>query len=59
MSLRFHIFVSNINQGNENFECKKVGSRSFCITTGIEMFSLDLLQAVKKVEVGCGCVWNS
>ena len=30
MSLIFHVFVSDVNQGNEDFGCKKVGSRFPC-----------------------------
>ena len=54
MSLRFHHFVSDVNQENEDFESKQGGSRSSCVTTGMERFSLDLLQAVKKMCFGCG-----
>ena len=54
MSLRFHLFVSDVNQENEDFESKQVGSRFSCVTTGMERFSLDLLQAVKKMCFGCG-----
>ena len=47
MNLRFHIFVSDVNQGNEDFECTNTGSRFSCVA--------------KKciLEVGCGVVWNS
>ena len=31
MSLRFHLFVSAVNQGNKDFGYKKVGSRFSCI----------------------------
>ena len=53
MSLRFHLFVSDVKQENEDFEYKKVDSRFFCIGTEMERFSLDLLRAVKK-----NVLWN-
>ena len=61
MSLRFHLFVSDVNQGNKDFECKKLGSRFSCLAPYMERFSLDLLKAVEKcaLEVGCGSVWDS
>ena len=61
VSLRFDLFISDVNQGNEDLECKKVGSRFSCMAPGMERFSLDLQRAVKKcaLEVGCGGVWNS
>ena len=31
MSLRFHLFVSDVNQANEVFEFKKVSSRFSCL----------------------------
>ena len=52
VSLRFYLFVSDVNQGNKDFECKKLGSRFSCLTPGMESFSLDLPQAVKKKCVG-------
>ena len=48
MSLRFQIFVSDVDLGNEDFMCKRVGSRFCCLAPGMERFSLDLLRAVKK-----------
>ena len=33
-------------------------SRYFCVTAGMERFSLDLTQAVRNVA-GCEGVWNS
>ena len=48
MGLRFHLFVSGVNQGNKDFGYKKVGSRFSCIVPEMERFSLDLLQTVKK-----------
>ena len=48
MSLKFHLFVSVVNQGYEVFEQKKVGSRFSCVSPGIERLSLDLQRAVKK-----------
>ena len=61
MSLRFHLFVSDISQLNEHFERKKVGSRFSCVALGMERFSLDLPQPIKRctLEVGCGGAWNS
>ena len=61
MSLRFYLIVSDGNQSNRNFECKKVSSRLSRVTTEMEGFSLDIPQAVKiyALEVGCGCVSNS
>ena len=49
MSLRFHLFVSGVNQGNKDFGYKKVGSRFSCIVPEMERFSLDLLQTVKRM----------
>ena len=51
VSLRFHLFVSDGDPGNENFMCKRVDAKIF----------LCIPQVVKKgctLEVGCGCVWN-
>ena len=31
MSLRFHIFVSDVDPENEDFMCKRVGSRFSCL----------------------------
>ena len=63
MSLRFHLFVSGVNQGNKDFGYKKVGSRFSCLVPEMERFSLDLLQTVKKEctqkwggKRGVGCV---
>ena len=60
MNLRFHLFVSDVNQGKKDFECKTVSSRFSCVAPGMERLSLDLLRAVKKsaLEVGSGYVWN-
>ena len=52
MSLRFHLFVSDISQLNEDFDCKKVGSRFSSLAPGMEEFSLDLPRAVKKSALG-------
>ena len=61
VSLRFNLFPfsSDVNQGNKNFECKKVGSRFSSVAPWMESSSLDLLRAVKKcaLEVGCVCVF--
>ena len=58
MSLRFHFFVSDVDPGNEDFMCKRVGSRFCCLAPGMKRFSLDLLQAVKKrICIGSG-VWG-
>ena len=35
-----------------------MGTRFSCMTAGMEILSLDLMQAVKNI-VGCGSVWNS
>ena len=61
MSLRFYLIVSDGNQSNRNFECKKVSSRLSCVIQEMESFSLDILQAVNicALEVGYGCVSNS
>ena len=48
-SLRFRLFVSDVNQG--------LNSRFSCMATGVERLSLDLSQAVKNI-VRCGNVWN-
>ena len=42
MSLRLHLFVSDVNQGKEDFECNKVGSRFSCLALGMERLFLDL-----------------
>ena len=60
VSVRFHLFY--VDQGNEDFVCKKVGSRFSCVVSRMEKFSLDLPQTVEKecaLEKGCGGVWNS
>ena len=36
------LFVSDVNRGNEDFECKRVDSRFSCVTSGAERFSSDL-----------------
>ena len=41
MSVRFHLFVFDVNQENKYFVCKKVGSRFSCVAPGMERFSLD------------------
>lgn len=43
-----HVFVSNVNQGNEDFGCKNVGSRFSCLASATERFSVDLPRASKK-----------
>ena len=45
MNLRCHLFVSDMNQENEDFGCQKVGSRFSCVVPSAEQFSLDLLRA--------------
>ena len=51
MSLRFHPFVSDVNHGNKDFECKKVGSRFSCVAPGIGKLAQDLSRAVKRENV--------
>ena len=46
--LSCHVFVSDINEGNEDFGCKKVGSRFSSVTPRTERFCLDLPWASKK-----------
>ena len=46
MSLRFHLFVSDVDPGDEDFMCERVGSKFCRLAPGMERFSLDLLQAV-------------
>ena len=62
MGLRFHLVVSDVDPGNEDFMCKRVGSKMFpCVSAGMERFSLDLLRAVRKgcdLGLGCGSLWN-
>ena len=61
MGLRFHLFLSDSNQGNEDFGYKKVVSRFSCLAPGMERFSLDLMQVVKKrmcFGKWRGHVWN-
>ena len=31
MSLRFHLFVSDVDPGNEDFMCKRVGAKTSCV----------------------------
>ena len=38
MSLRFHLLVSDVNQGSKHFEYKKVESRISCVA--LEIFYL-------------------
>ena len=52
MSLRFHLFVFDVNRGNKDFVCKKVGSTFFSVTPGMEIFSLDLPRAAEKSFFG-------
>ena len=40
--LSCHVFVSDINEENEDFGCKKVGSRFSSVTPRTERFCLDL-----------------
>ena len=42
MSLIFNLFVSDVNQGNKDFPCKKVDSRFSSVAPEMERFSLDL-----------------
>ena len=53
MSPRFHLFVSDFNQGNEVADEFKIP----CMAAGMERLTLDLPQAVKNI-VGCESVWN-
>ena len=46
-----------MNQGNEELEYKKVGSRFSCDTLGMERFSQDLLQTVRRENVLWKRVW--
>ena len=34
MNLSLHLFLSDVNQGKEDFESKKVGSRFPCVAQG-------------------------
>ena len=60
MSVRFHLFMFDVNRVNEDFECKKVGSKCFSVAPGMEIFSLDLRELLKKVSlvVRCESVYN-
>ena len=51
---RFHLFVSDVNQGKE-----KAGwiQDFFCVAAGMERLSFDLSRDVKYM-VGCRNVWN-
>ena len=49
VSLRFHLFASDVNHGNKDFECKKVDSRFSFVAPAMKRFSLDLTRAVKNV----------
>ena len=42
VSLRFNLFVSDVNQGNEDFRWKKVGARVSGVAPEMERLSLDL-----------------
>ena len=56
MSLRFHLFVSDVDSGNENIMCKRVG-----VSPEMKRFSIDLPRAVKKgctLEVECRGLWK-
>ena len=53
VSLRFCLFISDLNQGNKDIECKKVGSRFFRVVPWMERFSLDLGSGKWDVVV-CG-----
>ena len=48
MSLRCRLFVSEANQGNYDFWCKKVDSRFFFVAPRMERFSLNFVRAVEK-----------
>ena len=56
MSLRLHLFVSDGDPGNEVL-CARGWMQIFsCTVAGMERFSLDFLQAVKKrcaLKMGC------
>ena len=54
MSTRFHLFVSNVNQGNEGARWIQY---FFYVAAGMERLSLDLLRAVENIA-GCRSVWN-
>ena len=59
MSLRFHLFVSDVSQGNEDLEWNKVGSRFSCMAPGMERFYFYLSHTIKKMCLGnvmWGCV---
>ena len=61
MSLRLHLFVSDVDPENKDFMCKRVGAKISYAAPGMERFSLDLPQVVKKrctLKLGCGGVWN-
>ena len=51
MSLILHLFVSDVNQGNKDFDCKKVDSRFSCVAP--EMVFRKLLKRF-ALKVG----WN-
>ena len=53
VSLRFRLFISDLNQGNKDFESKNVGSRFFSVVPWMERFSLDLRSGKWDVVV-CG-----
>ena len=54
MSTRFHLFVSNVNQGNEGARWIQY---FFYVAAGMERLSLDLLRAAENIAV-CRSVWN-
>lgn len=55
-SVRCHLFVSDINQGNEDFVCKKAGLRFSYVAPGTERFYIDLPESAKmNVPWNWGC----
>ena len=56
MRLRFHLVLSDVDLQNEDFMCKRVGTKMFFRVPRDGRFSLDLLQDGKKgcaLKVGC------
>ena len=61
MSLRLHLFVSDVDPENKDLCARGWVQRFSYAAPGMERFSLDLPQVVKKrctLKLGCGGVWN-
>ena len=55
MSLRFLLFVFDVNRVNKDFECKKVGSKFFLWPQGCIYSPLIFRELLKKVSLVVRC----